>query len=124
MYNLTQSLLDTNLFERIIAIKNTLVPSSKTRPSCTAALVWCSENKVALRKIGSSLEFELLLQEYIELTRIRSMENLMKAIIYARKFITPWLYPTETDQATHKHAIHAMGLLAINGSNSCYKVSI
>jgi hypothetical protein len=36
---------------------------------CSAALVWCAENRARLKKIKSSLEFKLRLQEFLELVR-------------------------------------------------------
>ncbi|EPQ29508.1 uncharacterized protein PFL1_02727 [Pseudozyma flocculosa PF-1] len=58
-------------------------------PSCTAALAWCSENKTMLRKIKSPLEFDLRLQEYIELVRVRTPESLREAIAYLRRHLLP-----------------------------------
>jgi macrophage erythroblast attacher len=36
---------------------------------CSVALAWCDENRGRLRKIKSSLEFKLRLQEFLELVR-------------------------------------------------------
>ncbi|KAH9989658.1 CTLH/CRA C-terminal to lish motif domain-containing protein [Russula vinacea] len=55
--------------------------------SCTEALAWCSENKNALRKLKSTLEFDLRLQEYIELARDRRTTD---AIAYSKKHLIPW----------------------------------
>ncbi|KAG6524834.1 protein MAEA homolog [Zingiber officinale] len=51
------------------------------------ALVWCAENKPRLKKSKSKLEFQLRLQEFIEL--VRANEH-MKAIFYARRYLAPW----------------------------------
>ncbi|KAJ6720346.1 E3 UBIQUITIN-PROTEIN TRANSFERASE MAEA [Salix viminalis] len=51
------------------------------------ALAWCAENKSRLKKLKSKFEFQLRLQEYIELVRA---ENHMGAIAYARKYLAPW----------------------------------
>lgn len=102
------------------------------RHSCTEALTWCSENKAALRKLKvghisihrqswslfsrqSTLEFDLRLQEYIELSRARLRED---AISYMRKHLVPW-------QDTHMVQIRqASGLLAFSSDTLCnpYKV--
>jgi macrophage erythroblast attacher len=39
------------------------------RHDCSVALAWCDENRARLRKIKSSLEFKLRLQEFLELVR-------------------------------------------------------
>lgn len=73
--------------------------------SCTKALAWCNENKAALRKlkvchlwrvfffriglqiVQSTLEFDLRLQEYIELARLRQTDE---AIGYLKRHIINW----------------------------------
>ncbi|GAB2286746.1 hypothetical protein Dimus_021141 [Dionaea muscipula] len=50
------------------------------------ALAWCSENKSKLKKYKSKFEFQLRLQEFIELVRA---ENNLWAITYARKYLAP-----------------------------------
>ncbi|GAA6059814.1 hypothetical protein JCM10212_003726, partial [Sporobolomyces blumeae] len=49
-------------------------------------LSWIGENRTALRKLKSPLEFTIHLQRYIELCRTRSLP---KAIVYARKNLSP-----------------------------------
>ncbi|KDE03418.1 hypothetical protein MVLG_06084 [Microbotryum lychnidis-dioicae p1A1 Lamole] len=49
-------------------------------------LAWVGENKVALRKSKSSLEFTIHLQAYIELCRSQKHRE---AILYARKHLSP-----------------------------------
>ncbi|KAF3433812.1 hypothetical protein FNV43_RR24915 [Rhamnella rubrinervis] len=51
------------------------------------ALAWCAENKSRLKKSKSKFEFQLRLQEFIELVRA---ENNLRAITYARKYLAPW----------------------------------
>ncbi|KAK6929262.1 CTLH/CRA C-terminal to LisH motif domain [Dillenia turbinata] len=51
------------------------------------ALAWCAENKSRLKKSKSKFEFQLRLQEFIELVRA---ENNMRAITYARKHLAQW----------------------------------
>ncbi|EIW78394.1 hypothetical protein CONPUDRAFT_108277 [Coniophora puteana RWD-64-598 SS2] len=91
--------VDIDLFTDISRTEEAL-----RKHSCTEALAWCSENKAALRKIKSTLEFELRMQEYIELARSRKMEE---AMTYSKKHLVPW-------QETHfKEILQASALLAI-----------
>uniref|UniRef100_D8QHA9 CTLH domain-containing protein n=2 Tax=Schizophyllum commune (strain H4-8 / FGSC 9210) TaxID=578458 RepID=D8QHA9_SCHCM len=100
-----ESLVDIDLFTEIRRIEGALQAHS-----CTEALAWCSENKVALRKIKSQLEFELRLQEFIELCRQR---NTAQAIAYSRKHLIAW-------QDTHMPQIqHALALLAYAPGTQC-----
>ncbi len=69
--------MDFDLFMQAKKIKDSLLEKS-----CTLALQWCNENKSNLKKIKSSLEFNLRLQEYIELVREK---NINQAIVYMRK---------------------------------------
>lgn len=86
------------------------------------ALAWCAENKAYLKKsnacrhrflrtdmvsltvVQSSLEFELRLQQYIELVRTRQTTKLLEATVHAKKYLT-----SHTDS---QRAVHAAGLLA------------
>ncbi|KAH0826629.1 hypothetical protein J3R83DRAFT_4995 [Lanmaoa asiatica] len=100
-----ETLVDIDLFMDIHRIERALF-----RHSCTEAIAWCNENKTALRKIKSTLEFELRLQEYIELARARKTQE---AITYAKKYLVPW-------QETHFQQItQAMALLAVQPSTTC-----
>ncbi|KAK4769285.1 hypothetical protein SAY86_027435 [Trapa natans] len=79
------------------------------------ALTWCSENKSRLKKSKSIFEFQLRLQEFIELVRA---ESYMQAIAYAHKFLAPW-------GATHmKELQQVMSTLAFKSTTECatYKV--
>ncbi|KAI9220803.1 CTLH/CRA C-terminal to lish motif domain-containing protein [Blastocladiella britannica] len=70
---------------------------------CTEALAWCAENKTALKKIKSTLEFNLRLQEYIELV-VR--DSVPAALAYAKEHLTPF-------QDAHLTQIQqALGMLA------------
>ncbi|THU93519.1 hypothetical protein K435DRAFT_757373 [Dendrothele bispora CBS 962.96] len=98
-------LVDLDLFSDIRRIETAL-----ERHSCAEALGWCSENKAALRKTKNTLEFELRLQEYIELCRT---EKRQEAIAYMKKHIVPW-------HTTHLSQIkQASGLLAFSPRTSC-----
>ncbi|KAI0918518.1 hypothetical protein AcV5_002490 [Taiwanofungus camphoratus] len=100
-----ERLVDIDLFSDIRRIEEAL-----GRQSCTEALAWCSENKSALRKLKNTLEFDLRLQEYIELARARKD---MEAIAYSKKHLLPW-------QETHLAQIHqASALLCYPPSTTC-----
>lgn len=65
--------------------------------------------------LQSKFEFQLRLQEFIELVRA---ENLMRALSYARKYLAPW-------GATHmKELQRVLAILAFKSSTECaqYKV--
>ncbi|KAL2919779.1 GID complex subunit containing RING finger motif [Polyrhizophydium stewartii] len=97
--------VDIELFAQSRRIEDAL-----RRRSCAECLQWCSENKSSLKKMKSTLEFSLRLQEYIELVRAR---NLPQAISHARKFLTPW-------SDTHMREIQqAMGMLAFSPKTAC-----
>ncbi|CAI9091509.1 OLC1v1026563C3 [Oldenlandia corymbosa var. corymbosa] len=79
------------------------------------ALAWCADNKSRLKKSKSKFEFQLRLQDFIELVRA---ENNMRAITYARKYLAPW-------GATHmKELQRVMATLAFRSNTECatYKV--
>ncbi|KAL1741927.1 CTLH/CRA C-terminal to lish motif domain-containing protein [Schizophyllum fasciatum] len=100
-----ESLVDIDLFTDIRRIESALQAHS-----CAEALAWCSENKVTLRKIKSQLEFELRLQEFIELCRQRSTAQ---AIAYSKKHLIAW-------HDTHMSQIqHALALLAYAPGTTC-----
>ncbi|KAK5683364.1 GID complex subunit containing RING finger motif [Elasticomyces elasticus] len=63
------------------------ISSSLCNGDVKEALGWCTENKQALKKIGSTLELELRLQQFIELARTGEMGKLMEAIVHARKHL-------------------------------------
>lgn len=71
------------------------------------ALMWCTENRTALKKIGQThLEFELRLQQYIEMIRTGGPSKQFEAMVHAKKYFIPY-------SATHNEQImQAAGLLA------------
>ncbi|KAJ3932382.1 MAG: CTLH/CRA C-terminal to lish motif domain-containing protein [Lentinula lateritia] len=98
-------LVDLDLFSDIRRIESAL-----SEHSCTEALAWCSENKASLRKVKNTLEFDLRLQEYIELCRSNKQHE---AILYQRKHLISW-------QETHLVQIQqACGLLAFSAGTTC-----
>ena len=53
------------------------------------ALDWCRANTKDLKKMNSTLELQLRLQQYIELLRTRDSSKMKEAIAHSRKFIAP-----------------------------------
>ncbi|ORX98890.1 hypothetical protein K493DRAFT_329233 [Basidiobolus meristosporus CBS 931.73] len=100
-----EELVDTELF-----IQSKKIEEALQKHSCTECLHWCSENKTSLRKMKSTLEFNLRLQEFIELVRARRTSE---AISYARKHLIQW-----TD-ANIKEIQQAMALLAFKPDTKC-----
>ncbi|KAJ2786237.1 GID complex subunit containing RING finger motif [Coemansia javaensis] len=97
---------DTALFELVMDTERELCE----RHSCQGALQWCAENRSALLKIQSPLEFELRLQEFIEMARAA---RTLDAIAYAKRHLTPW-------SATQLPRIErAMMLLAFSPATQC-----
>ncbi|KAI9891328.1 MAG: GID complex subunit containing RING finger motif [Vezdaea aestivalis] len=73
-------LVDIKPFVQYIKIRESL-----KRHSTQECLTWCLENKHTLRKISEFIEFEIRLQQYIELVRTREPSKLLEAIIFGRK---------------------------------------
>ncbi|KAI9315461.1 CTLH/CRA C-terminal to lish motif domain-containing protein [Dichotomocladium elegans] len=103
--NNVEDMVDVLLFTQSEKIEDAL-----RNRSCKECLQWCSENRSSLKKQNSSLEFNLRLQEYIELAR---EEKGTEAIAYAQKYLAQW-EPTE-----FKRIQQAMTLLAFKGDTAC-----
>ncbi|KAI9847803.1 MAG: GID complex subunit containing RING finger motif [Sclerophora amabilis] len=96
-----EELVDVEVFMQCNRIESSL--KSMRTQEC---LAWCMENKQALKKVNSNLEFELRLQQYIELVRTGQREKLLEATQHAKKYLSPHM-------ATQGAEIHrAAGLLA------------
>ncbi|KAB8241267.1 putative negative regulation of gluconeogenesis [Aspergillus flavus] len=96
-----EDLADLNVF-----IQCQRVAESLRRGESKDALQWCSENKAALKKSQHNLEFELRLQQYIEMVRTGDKGKLVEAMIHAKRFLSPYI----DSQSTEIH--RAAGLLA------------
>ncbi|KAK4521943.1 uncharacterized protein ATC70_004482 [Mucor velutinosus] len=100
-----EDMVDIHLFAQSEKIEQAL-----RNHSCKECLSWCSENKSSLRKMKSTLEFNLRLQEHIELAR---SSRGLDAIAYANKYLAPW-------KTTEERRIgQAMGLLAYKSDTQC-----
>ncbi|KAK6541503.1 GID complex subunit containing RING finger motif [Orbilia ellipsospora] len=75
-----EGLVDVDVFLQCWSIEESL-----RKKSTVECLAWCQDNKNALKKIKSTLEFELRLQQYIELVRARKLSD---AVSYARKHLS------------------------------------
>ncbi|KAG6728496.1 hypothetical protein I3842_02G175900 [Carya illinoinensis] len=105
-----QDLVDIEVFQEAKKVINAL-QNKKLAP----ALDWYADNKSRLKKSKSKFEFQLRLQEFIELVRV---ENKLGAITYARKYLAPW-------GAIHmKELQRVMATLAFRSNTECatYKV--
>jgi len=76
-----QDLTNINLF---LVAKD--VEEALTRQDTSKCLAWCHDNKSKLRKMKSTLEFNVRLQEFIELVKKREK---LEAVKHARKFMSP-----------------------------------
>ncbi|XP_010427253.1 PREDICTED: macrophage erythroblast attacher-like [Camelina sativa] len=106
-------LVDIDIFREakkvIDALKNREVAS---------ALSWCADNKTRLKKSKSKFEFQLRLQEFIELVRVDRADSYKQAIHYARKHLAPW-------GATHmKELQHVLATLAFKSTTECSKYKV
>ncbi|KAJ2713814.1 GID complex subunit containing RING finger motif [Coemansia spiralis] len=97
---------DTSLFALVMATEREL----REQHSCHGALQWCAENRSALLKIQSPLEFELRMQEFIEMAR---NGKTLAAIVYAKRHLTPW---SDTQLPRIERA---MMLLAFSPTTQC-----
>lgn len=80
------------------------VEESLRNRETSKCLDWCYDNKSKLRKIRSTLEFNLRQQEFIELVRQR---KLIEGIKHVRKYLS------SLDDVEQQHELqHVMGLLA------------
>jgi len=79
------------------------VEESLSRCDITKCLAWCHDNKSKLRKMKSTLEFQVRLQEFLELVKCG---NRLEAVKHAKKFLS-------TDDSVHLSIVQqGMGLLA------------
>ncbi|XP_060186334.1 protein MAEA homolog [Lycium barbarum] len=100
-----QDLVDIDVFHEAKKVIDAL-----QNKEVTPALAWCADNKTRLKKSKSKFEFQLRLQEFIELVRA---ENMMRAITYARKYLAPW-------GSTHmKELQRVLATLAFKSNTEC-----
>ncbi|CAL9174148.1 unnamed protein product [Musa hybrid cultivar] len=118
-YDTAKKLAETSKIQELVDIDVFLeakkVIDSLRNKEVALALAWCAENKSRLKKSKSKLEFQLRLQEFIEL--VRADENL-RAVSYARKYLAPW------GASYMKELQHVVATLAFRHDTECstYKV--
>ncbi|KAG9138858.1 hypothetical protein Leryth_007475 [Lithospermum erythrorhizon] len=100
-----QDLVDIDVFEEARKVIDAL-----QNKEVVPALAWCAVNKSRLKKSKSKFEFQLRLQEFIELVRADSN---MQAIAYARKYLAPW------GATEMKELQKVMATLAFGRSTEC-----
>ncbi|KAJ0170915.1 hypothetical protein K1T71_013687 [Dendrolimus kikuchii] len=66
-------------------------------------LQWCADNKSKLRKLGSTMEFKIRIQEFIELVR---EDKRLEAVRYAKKHFSTF------EEGQLQDIQHCMGMLA------------
>uniref|UniRef100_H3HCK3 Macrophage erythroblast attacher n=1 Tax=Phytophthora ramorum TaxID=164328 RepID=H3HCK3_PHYRM len=85
----------------------------------TSAIAWCSQNGSRLRRLQSTLEFHLRLQDFIEFVRSR---KLLEAVQYARTYLTPLALQPEKQErrdAAIGEVQIAMATLAFESPEKC-----
>lgn len=107
LYNTATSLAQTSDIEDLTNIEVFLVAKeveeSLAAGDVSKCLSWCHDNKSKLRKMKSTLEFNVRLQEFIELIK---KDQKIEAVKHAKKFLA-------TDDPEHLPIIQqGMGLLA------------
>ncbi|KAJ9058902.1 GID complex subunit containing RING finger motif [Entomophthora muscae] len=81
--NELEEMADFELFEQ-----DALIEAELWEGKCIKALLWCAENKTSLKKLKSTLEFNLRLQEFVELARIFEYKS---AIEHSQKYLAPYM---------------------------------
>ncbi|KAI9799683.1 MAG: GID complex subunit containing RING finger motif [Sarcosagium campestre] len=79
-----EELVDIKVFEQCHKIQDSL--RNRSTHEC---LKWCSDNRPALKKLDSNLEFQLRLQQYVELARTGQREKLLEATHHAKQYLAP-----------------------------------
>jgi len=77
----------TDLVDIDVFISSKKVIEGLSRCDCTEALQWCADNRSKLKKIKSTLEFSLRIQEFVELVRCNKLQQ---AINYSRKHLSSY----------------------------------
>ncbi|XP_059489657.1 E3 ubiquitin-protein transferase MAEA isoform X2 [Neocloeon triangulifer] len=90
------------------------VEQSLAEHQTAKCLAWCHDNKSKLRKLKSSMEFNIRIQEFVELIR---SNNRMDAVKHARKYLSPY----EDDQLASFKRCMALFILPGDTQLSPYK---
>lgn len=88
------------------------VEKSLANRETTKCLAWCHDNRSKLRKLKSNMEFNLRIQEFVELIR---SDRRMDAIKHARKYFSTF----EDEQLVSIQ--HCMALLAFPANTGTFE---
>jgi macrophage erythroblast attacher len=99
-----QDLVDVELFASAQAAIDGL-----QRRDCALALAWCASHRQRLHKLRSTLEFNLRLQEFVEMVR---GGRCREAIAYARKHLAPMAAKEPCHMPTVQQAMGALAFPA------------
>eukprot|EP00761_Pharyngomonas_kirbyi_P013613 gb/GECH01013642.1/.p1 GENE.gb/GECH01013642.1/~~gb/GECH01013642.1/.p1 ORF type:complete len:384 (+),score=108.61 gb/GECH01013642.1/:1-1152(+) len=113
-YETAEQLSNSSNIEELVDIR-IFVESKKVierleQGKCDKALEWCNENKSKLKKIKSSLEFNLRVQEFLEKVRAGGIDD---AIKHSRKYLSAYSDTHFADVS------QAMATLAFGGETKC-----
>jgi macrophage erythroblast attacher len=106
-------LVDVDEFEAV----GRIVHSLRSEHRVDLAMAWCGENKQNLRKLQqNTFEYELRMQQYIEMVRTGEPDKLLEATLHARKHLTA--------EGQSKMAIQSAGLLAFDANTDTEPFSV
>jgi len=83
-----EKLINSKLYLQIIELEESLIAKDTQK-----SLNWCNQNKTKLQKIKSRFEWDLRIQDFVELIKV---EKRIEAVQYARKYLTP-LSPSDEE---------------------------
>lgn len=111
-------LVDGQLYEEL----NRLVAHLEQDTQCHAVLAWCTLHQAKLKKMQSSLLFQLHVQEFVQILRSggHSKENKAAAIQYAKTHLSPYakVYPDDFQRAASLLVLHD----SIPDSSTCVQL--
>lgn len=100
----------TDLVDIDVFVEGKTIEEALKKKDCSIALNWCNSNKARLKKMESSLEFNLRCQEFIELLRNNKR---IEGIQYARKYLSAF---SDTNM---KDIQAVMGCIAFSADTNC-----
>lgn len=104
-------LVDLDVFERSKRIVEEL-----RHKNCEPALEWCNENRIKLKRLHSSLEFRLKLQQFIQMVFVcrsapsssSASSSLPSALSLSRPATVPAMAPSALDAALEYARVHLL----------------
>jgi macrophage erythroblast attacher len=87
----------------------------RTRPQISRRYVFLGSSKDEWLTSGQNdLEFQLRLQQYIEMVRDGDHEKILGAALHFRKYLTGYEAKSESDKQLAEFSLQAAGLLAFD----------